>query len=78
MDNTEVLLDDMVSNRLQNEFYNATEICNKALEKNPQIPVTYTLHYSYSENGREIPQALLENLYVFRNKLWSIKPLPPE
>ena len=78
MEITELLLDGIVSDNLQCTIDKAIEVYNKSLEKYPQIPVKYTLHYSYPIGGREIPQNLLETLYVFRNKLKSIKPLPPQ
>lgn len=78
MDNSEVLIDEKVSSKLQYAIYKANEAYKKALEKHPQTLITYVLHYSYPKNGREISQSLLENIYVFRSKLKSIKPLPPK
>lgn len=72
----EVLFDAKVSADVQYAIYLVNEVYRKALEKYPPSPIVYNLHYSFSVGGREIPQSLLETLYVFRNKLKSVKSLP--
>ena len=77
MDIFEVLYDEEVAANVQYAIYLVNEVYRKALAKYPPLPIVYNLHYSFPVGGREIPQSLLETLYVFRNKLKSVKPLPP-
>lgn len=76
MENSVVLIDERVSAELQFAIHKANETYKKAITKYSPSLVTYSLHYSYPKGGREIPQDLLNNLYVFRHKLKSIEPLP--